>query len=325
MDLVKEMLVQHASLGMGKVVAVERDAVHVFFAAGEGRVAAKLKLPNALAFLSPAAGPNAWLAALPAFRRDAETGRYEVADGRITRAEALERYRAVSSEGTAGASAEEPPKARRDRAWKWRRAHETWEQTLGGGEGERLLEAGDVGALTARAVKVEHHVRQLLPPSERSAFATALSEPSSARAFFEALFAVVAAPKAEQAAFERLATAVAALPPTGALESRWQVLTLLPFVARPDVHMLLEPRSTRAAALRLGIDLAYAPEPSWTTYAALLGASDRLLAQLAPLGARDHVDVETFLHANVKAPPRTAHAPRRAAPGRRVPRVPSAA
>lgn len=321
MDLEKGMLVQHASLGIGKVVAVERDAVHVYFAGGDGRVAAKLKLPTALPFLSPAAGANAWLAALPAFRLDPDTGRYEVADGRITHAEALERYRAASSEAAGTEAGAEPAKVKRDRAWKWRRAHEAWEQELGGGEGERLLAAGDVGALVARAVKVEHHVRPLLPAAERPAFAAALSDPASAGEVFGALFALLAAPKPEQAAFERLAAAVAALPAPATLESRWQVLTLLPFVARPDVHMLLEPRTTCAAALRLGIELAYTPEPSWATYAALLGASDRLLAQLAPLGARDHVDVETFFHANVKAPPR---APRTPQP-RRTPRLPTAA
>lgn len=321
MDLDKGMLVQHASLGVGKVVELEKDAVHVFFAGGGGRVATKLKLPNALPFLSAAPGPNAWLAALPAFRRDAETGRYEVADGRITPAEALERYRAASPEEVAPAPGEEPPKARRDRAWKWRRAHETWEQGFGGGEGERLLAAGEIGALVARAVKVEHHVRPLLPAAERSAFATALSDPATAGRYFGALFALIAAKEPEQAAFEELAAAVAALPATGALESRWQVLTLLPFVARPDAHLLLEPRSTCAAAVRLGIDLGYRPEPTWATYSALLGAARRMLAELAPLGARDHVDVETFLHANVKAPPRTQRTPQ----ARRIPRVPSAA
>ncbi|ABC83668.1 hypothetical protein [Anaeromyxobacter dehalogenans] len=321
MDLEKGMLVQHVSLGVGKVVAVERDAVHVYFASGDGRVAAKLKLPTALPFLTAAAGANAWLAALPAFRLAPETGRYEVADGRITQAEALERYRAVSPEAAAGEAGAEPPKVRRDRAWKWRRAHEAWEQELGGGEGERLLAAGDVGALVARAVKVEHHVRPLLPPAERPAFAAALSDPESARELFAALFALLAAPKPEQEAFERLAAAVAALPAPPALESRWQVLTLLPFVARPDVHMLVEPRTTCAAALRLGIDLAYTPEPSWATYTALLAATGRLLAQLEPLGARDHVDVDTFLHANVKAPPRTPRTP----PARRTPRVSTAA
>ena len=42
------VLVRHATLGLGKVVAVEPSAVHVFFPGGDSRFAAKLRLPAAL-------------------------------------------------------------------------------------------------------------------------------------------------------------------------------------------------------------------------------------------------------------------------------------
>ena len=41
------MLVQHASLGVGKVVALEPTAVHVFFAKSSAQLATKLRLPMA--------------------------------------------------------------------------------------------------------------------------------------------------------------------------------------------------------------------------------------------------------------------------------------
>ena len=57
------MLVQHASLGAGKIVALDSKAVHVFFATSGERFATKLRLPMALSFLTPSESPNAWLSA----------------------------------------------------------------------------------------------------------------------------------------------------------------------------------------------------------------------------------------------------------------------
>jgi len=79
-------------------------------------------------------------------------------------------------------------------------------------------------------------------------------------------------------------------------ESGWPILTLLPFVARPDLHMLLRPRFACEVGHRLGLELAYEPKPNWSTYSALLRSTELLLEKLRPLGARDHVDVEAFMH-----------------------------
>jgi hypothetical protein len=131
----------------------------------------------------------------------------------------------------------------------------------------------------------------------------ALANHPAAGGFFAALLEVVAAGPA-QVPFEALAQAVAALP-GGAREEAWPLVTLLPFVARPDQHMLLRPRFTCDVALRLGLELQYAPRPSWPTYAALLRTTGALLAKLQPLGARDHVDVEGFLYVVSRHRPRT--------------------
>ena len=44
-ELQNGMLVQHTTLGIGKIVAVEANAVHVFFPDSDKRFAAKLRLP----------------------------------------------------------------------------------------------------------------------------------------------------------------------------------------------------------------------------------------------------------------------------------------
>ncbi|HEY6101148.1 MAG TPA: hypothetical protein VIW03_17055, partial [Anaeromyxobacter sp.] len=92
--------------------------------------------------------------------------------------------------------------------------------------------------------------------------------------------------------------------PGAARESRWPMVTLLPFIARPDLHMLLRPRFACEVAQRLGLELAFDPEPSWTTYAALLASAELLLEKLRPLGARDLVDVEAFMHVSTAKQPR---------------------
>ena len=116
------MLVQHASLGLGKVVALEPKAVHVFFATSDARFATKLRLPLALPLLTPAASTNAWLSRLSGFALDAKTGRYGLAGTWLSHADAVVRFLEVfpkgfadpsyAGEGTAGARARPPVAAR---------------------------------------------------------------------------------------------------------------------------------------------------------------------------------------------------------------------
>jgi hypothetical protein len=76
-DFAKGMVVRHATLGLGRVVALEPTAVHVFFVEGERREASKLRLPAAKVFLSPAPKvQDERLDALPAFTFDAGSGRW---------------------------------------------------------------------------------------------------------------------------------------------------------------------------------------------------------------------------------------------------------
>ncbi len=76
-ELSKGMVVRHSTLGIGRIVALEPTAVHVFFIEGERREASKLRLPAATVFLVP--DPKVRderLDALPEFALDAGSGRY---------------------------------------------------------------------------------------------------------------------------------------------------------------------------------------------------------------------------------------------------------
>jgi hypothetical protein len=295
-DLENGMMVQHASLGLGKVVALEEKAVHVFFAASDGRFATKLRLPMALPLLTPTASTNAWLSRLPSLAFDAKSGRDGLAGTWLSHADATARFVEVFPKGFADPSYAGDGADKRDRVVRWRRAHELYVEVLGNGEGERLLAAGDVAGLVERALRVERTVRPLHKDAEKASFEDALKNLDAARGYFAALFELVAAPSPDQSRFEALAAAVAAMPPGTTQESGWQIATLLPFVARPDVHMLLRPRFACDVGHRLGLELAYEPQPNWSTYSALLRSAEVLLEKLRPIGARDHVDVETFMH-----------------------------
>ncbi len=76
-ELAKGMVVRHATLGIGRVVALEPTAIHVFFVEGERREAAKLRLPAARVFLSPAPSvTDERLQSLPALAFDPDSGRW---------------------------------------------------------------------------------------------------------------------------------------------------------------------------------------------------------------------------------------------------------
>lgn len=299
------MLVQHTSLGLGKVVAVERAAVHVVFVTQGARVATKLRLPMALTFLGPPASPNAWLSALSGFTLDAKTGRYGRATTWLSHPEAVARFTEAYPLAFEDPTYVAPEKGRGDRAGRWRRAHAAFVAALGDGQGERLLAAGDVAGLVERTITIQRIVAPVLRDAGKIPFEDGRSEPTLTRGFFAALFDHLSADALDPARFEALAASVAALAPSGATpESRWPVVTLLPFLARPDLHTLLWPRFACDGAQRLGLELVYEAAPNSDTYASFLDASRALLEKLRPLGARDHVDVEAFMHVVLASPVR---------------------
>lgn len=112
-----------------------------------------------------------------------------------------------------------------------------------------------------------------------------------------ALADVVESPHPMQAHFEAMVAALESIPTSkpGSKVLNWAVLTVVPFLARPDAHMFLKPQVTRDAARKLGVDLLYDASPSWPRYERLLGWSHQLLDFLRPHGARDLIDVQSFI------------------------------
>lgn len=290
----KGMLVQHASLGLGKVVALEPKAIHVFFVGRDSRYAAKLRLPDAAALLRPAdPEQRAFLGGVSAFSLDAASGRYGYGDAWIPREEALARFREAYPGGFKDPLYVGEVKGRQARPARLRRAQAAWTTAFGNGEGERRLAAGELPALVEGALLVER-LAGGNQGIDKASLAPGLADAKGAAAFFAALFDYVGGAVPEQARFEALSASVVALPSNGRT-SAWTLVTSLPFLARPDRDMLLRPKTISLAAHRLGLELRFSPEPNWSTYSTLLRSCERLLAELRGLGAADYVDVECFL------------------------------
>jgi hypothetical protein len=320
-DLVNGTLVRHTSLGVGKIIALEPNAVHVFFPDRDERFAAKLRLPAARALLrTEGFEPDRWLEGLSAFTLDATTGRYGLVASWLTHEQAVGQLLAAYPGGFTGAAYLAAGGAP-ERAARWRAASAAWTGTLGGGEISRLIDADEIPELVKRVVAVDALVAPLHPPADAGAVEEALDDPDSAVPFLSALADLLSVPSPGRARFERLFGAAGALPVDG--PQQWLVATLFPFVASPGRHVLLRPRVTSLAAERLGCDIRYDPSPCWTTYSALRALATRLMDRLAPVGASDFVDVEAFFH--VTASPRRGESRRdaaaatpRARPGRRA-------
>jgi hypothetical protein len=317
-DIAKGMLVQHTSLGVGKVVAVEPTAIHVFFPGAEKRYAAKLRWPAAKLLLrTDDVEGDSWLQGLSSFTMDPAEGRYALAANWLTHEQAIAQFVAEFPRGFSDpAYLDASAGARRVRAPRWRAASAEWADAMGSGEGPRLAAAGDVKELVKRALRIEKHVAQIPGTIESGTLKQALEDPEAALPFFEALFDLLGAPPA-RVRFEKLFAATDALDAEPALA--WPLATLFPFVADPARHVFLSPRTACAAAERLGCDLRYEAAPNHATYAALRAFSAQLLARLEPTGARDFVDVEAFLHATAASrgaagAAKTSRAAKRAAP-----------
>jgi|ERR1039458_759688 hypothetical protein len=86
-----------------------------------------------------------------------------------------------------------------------------------------------------------------------------------------------------------------ALKPHGA--AKWTVVTLLPFLWRPEQHMFLKPEATKDFATRVGHRFAsdYEPRLDSAVYDSLLDLAERTRAELSDLKPRDRIDVQSFI------------------------------
>ena len=181
-----------------------------------------------------------------------------------------------------------------EREYKWQ-AHQRFQEHFGNQQGQELLAKGELDPVRDTIISLS--AINLLSPYEQMALKESLLQADAqAHRYLEALFQFIdEGPNGNL--FEQLASALYELPVKEgrARVATWPVLTVFPFMADPTSFMFLKPEPTKECAARLRFDLQYSSELRWLTYKNLLTLSDELLERLKPLGARDYIDVQSFL------------------------------
>jgi hypothetical protein len=174
-----------------------------------------------------------------------------------------------------------------------RAAQQLFADKLGNGAGEALLSAGNFAEI-GTLLDTIYRTTKIPSRLELAALHKGLKESAAAAHLLEGLLALLATPNAQT--FARLADAVAGLPAhsKGPHVQTWPTVTILPFLADPTRFIVSKPEIGKQVAGRLGKDLVYSTAVKWETYSKVLDMSQTVLEKLAPLGATDLIDVQSF-------------------------------
>ena len=293
------MLVRHPKKPeweLGKVLEVRGNVVKVHFKGDNEKDFRAISVDHASLEVVPDQSDPV-LDNLPPFLGD----RFDVKAKKVTFTDGEQRFKAIFPRGFQDpeylGSGKLGKEESGERNYKWK-AHERYVETLGTGQGEQLLAAGKLDELAERACMLVSKDLNLLSPFENMAFRDGLSgDAAAAQRFFRALFEFISAGTPREDLFKPLADALVLLPVEEgkARVATWPVLTILPFLARPDRFMFLKPEPTKECADRMRFNLQYRSDLPWLTYHKLMEMSDNLLERLRPLGARDYIDVQSFI------------------------------
>jgi hypothetical protein len=180
-----------------------------------------------------------------------------------------------------------------ERDYKWA-AHRQWNELLGPRPFRALMNRGDWGEVARRAIAIEAKTN-LVFSFEKMALRDAVKSRAGARLFAKGLYELLHGAGGPEYRFDRWCEAVARLPHERSRVFTWPVVTVFPFLAQPKIHMFMKPTVMRAAARRYGFDLAYAPRPTWQSYASLLDFAGTVRRDQRDLRPRDMIDIQSFL------------------------------
>jgi hypothetical protein len=172
-------------------------------------------------------------------------------------------------------------------------AAERFREVFGRHRLRALVQHGAYREVASRVVSIEARTN-LLFSFEKMALRDAARAPAGARKFAEGLLDWVES-VGGRAAFERWCETIANLPRRQTRVLTWPVVTVVGFIARPDLHIFLKPNVTRRAAAAYGFDFRYASRPNWETYRSLLDFGNLLRRDLRDLRPRDAIDLQSFI------------------------------
>lgn len=287
----KDQLVRHNTRpewGLGRVLMTDGPKVHVFFSNQPGSAAQLLKTSSdgsPLVLAKEQTDP--WLDNLPAF--EMKDGRLTLSQQRMTLVQAVEHFHRRYPLGF-----QDQRYLADERDYKWE-AHELYVRLLGNGLAEQSLSRGHIDALAESVFDVATKTNLLHPNWDKAPLKDALRDRSKIEPYLRSLIGFIGADEPTQPLFEAYVDALAKLPQPGSPVVSWPVTTIMPYLARPDRHMLLRPSLSQQAASRFGFELNYDPYPNWRTYKSQLDMSAHLLRDLRPKGARDYIDIQSFI------------------------------
>lgn len=276
--------------GIGKVVGVDQRNAHVFFPKDfETGRATKLAKVAITEVDSPAEAELDWrLPHLPPL--DKHGTDFLLPKGWMTHAMALAKFHREFPKGFADQRYLQGERDYKDAA------HALWLKLFGEGRGASLLKGDRIDAVVEGILEIESATNFLSKKFETAALMDALKDVPAARAFFAATLAFAEGPSSgTEETFTQLVKATAQLPAEKGRVVTWPIVTVLPFCADPQRHVLVKPEVTKKAAQRMAFDLHYDPKPNWKTYSAVMTLATKLLAQLKSQGARDFIDAQSFI------------------------------
>jgi hypothetical protein len=272
--------------GPGKIVHVSGDNLHIVFRDLDEKVA-KMFRAGAPAISIAAAQNDSILDNLPPLSE--KDGRWELPRTRLPLASAKRKFLHFFPMGFL-----DPKYLGDERDYKLA-AHNRFEAEFSSGEMENLLKIGDITALVKKGAAILSAVN-VLSRFESAAFNDAMRDVEAAREFYSTLLPLLTSSETVAADFQRYADVVNSLPAERGRVATWPVATILPFLAQPSRYMFLKPEVTQVAAETLAFDLQYASAPNWTTYSALIRMGNVYLQLLQHMGARDFIDVQSFIY-----------------------------
>ena len=286
-NLLPGSLVDHKAWGRGKLLAIRYPNGEAYFPSLLGDIGGPTRVVR-LAMLTPSA-----------VQSDPEldhVGGKAAAAPRVRKVKPMEHdlARAIAwFEGEYPGRFDDPKLVADELTYK-RDAHALFVDRLGEGRGAQLVAEGKGDEIGQVLDTIWHHTN--IPSRfETMAAHDGLKDGAAAARVLDAVLGLLAAPG--PVAFERLSDAVSKLPAPakGSRVHSWPNVTLLPFLADPARFIVAKPEVTKKIAARMGRDLLYSTAVKWDTYARVLDMSQTLRTTLAPLGARDFIDVQSFI------------------------------
>lgn len=156
------------------------------------------------------------------------------------------------------------------------------------------LSAALAGSGHGESVLAAYRATNLLSPFEKTKLQPLLRGPD-ADSFIQAVAGFT-----EDATKSRLAALRAVLKPYDS--AKWTVITYLPFLWRPDIHMFLKPTMITHFASRVGHRFAddYSADVDLAVYESLLDLAGEVKQQVADLEPQDMIDVQSFMWTSVE-------------------------